>query len=72
MPLYRVRWEIDLDADTAEEAAHEAYKIQKDGSSEATVFDVVLYDGIEACFFSFASEPQEWTCIDPVDDFFKE
>jgi len=60
-----VRWEIDLDADTAEEAAHEAYKIQKDGSSEATVFDVVLYDGS-------GPEPQEWTCIDPVDDFFKE
>ena len=42
--LYRIRWEIDLDADSPEEAAAEAYRIQKDGLSEATIFDVADYD----------------------------
>lgn len=37
---YRVRWEIDIWADTALSAAVEAQKIQRDPDSVATVFDV--------------------------------
>lgn len=37
---YRVRWEIDLDADSAHAAATEALAIQRDSESIATVFDV--------------------------------
>ena len=40
-PSYRVRWEIDLDADTPEEAAATAAMIQRDPDSLATVFDVI-------------------------------
>lgn len=37
---YRVKWEIDIDADSPQEAARAALKIQRDPSSIATVFDV--------------------------------
>lgn len=37
---YRVRWEIDIWADTALSAAAEARKIQLDPNSVATIFDV--------------------------------
>jgi hypothetical protein len=37
---YRVTWQIDLEADTPEEAARQALVIQRDPSSIATVFEV--------------------------------
>lgn len=37
---YRVRWEIDIEADSPEEAAVEALIIQRDPFSIAAVFDV--------------------------------
>ena len=37
---YQVRWEIDIEADTPQEAAEEALHIQRDADSIATVFDV--------------------------------
>jgi hypothetical protein len=37
---YRVRWEIDIDADTPQEAAQKALAIQRDPQSIANVFDV--------------------------------
>lgn len=40
MTLYRVTWDIDVIADTAEEAARWALRIQRDPQSIATVFDV--------------------------------
>ncbi len=40
MPNYLVRWEIDLWADSPEEAAQEAFKIHRDPESIATVFQV--------------------------------
>jgi hypothetical protein len=40
MKTYRVRWEIDIDAENAGEAAKQALAIQRDPSSTATVFDV--------------------------------
>lgn len=36
----RVVWEIDVEADTPEEAARQALAIQRDLQSTATVFDV--------------------------------
>lgn len=36
----RVKWEIDLDARTAKEAARKALSIQRDPESIATVFEV--------------------------------
>jgi hypothetical protein len=38
--MYRVRWEIDLDANSTEEAAKKALAIQRDPESIGTVFDV--------------------------------
>jgi len=43
MTHYRVMWEIDIDADTAKDAAKMALKIQRDCKSIATVFDVKNY-----------------------------
>jgi hypothetical protein len=40
MPTYRVKWTIDIDADSAKEAAVRALRIQRDTDSTATVFDV--------------------------------
>jgi len=37
---YRVRWEIERDADSPTEAARKALDIQRDPSSTATVFHV--------------------------------
>lgn len=42
MADYRVKWEIDVfDVDSAEDAAREALRIQRDPASTATVFDVL-------------------------------
>jgi hypothetical protein len=38
--LYRIRWEIDLEATSAKKAAKMALEIQRDPESIATVFDV--------------------------------
>jgi hypothetical protein len=40
MPEYRVRWEIDVEAESPREAAEKALATQRDPESEATVFDV--------------------------------
>jgi hypothetical protein len=40
MKTYRVRWEIDLEADSCLEAAERALEIQRNPDSIATVFDV--------------------------------
>ncbi len=44
MKRYRVVWEIDIDAESHEEAASEALSIQRDPNSIATCFDVVEID----------------------------
>lgn len=43
---YRVRWEIDIDAETPREAAEEALAIQRDHACMATVFDIIDLDHI--------------------------
>lgn len=40
MPEYRIKWEIDIDAATPEEAAEKARAIQQNPESAATVFEV--------------------------------
>lgn len=48
MPNYRLIWEIDIEADTPEEAVKEALAIQKDPCSIATMFEVTTkIDGSE-------------------------
>lgn len=45
MSMYRVLWTIDIEADTAEEAAQRALDIQRNPESIATVFEVTSPDG---------------------------
>jgi hypothetical protein len=45
MPGYLVLWEIEVIADSPEDAAREAQKIQRDRDSIATVYDVAPIDG---------------------------
>lgn len=45
MPSYRVVWEIDLDAETPEDAARKALAIHRDPGSTATFFTVTSPDG---------------------------
>ena len=40
MKHYKVIWEIDLTAESPREAAEQAYEIQRDRDSTASVFDV--------------------------------
>jgi len=40
MNTYRVAWEIDIEATTAEEAAEQALRIHRNSDSIATVFTV--------------------------------
>lgn len=44
---YVVSWHIDVEADSPEEAAREALRIQRDADSIATVFEVVDRDTSE-------------------------
>jgi hypothetical protein len=44
--MYRVQWEIDIEADTPEDAARQAFEIMHDPTSIASVFDVKGEDGI--------------------------
>jgi len=54
MPLFRVRWEIDVDAEDQREAAQRALDIQRDPESIATVFEVEKWkdggDGLGGSF----------------------
>lgn len=40
MPEFRVRWVIDIEADTPREAAEKARQVQQNPDSIATVFEV--------------------------------
>lgn len=46
MQTYRIRWEIDLYADSPKEAAETALAILRDPDSQATVFDVTDHNGL--------------------------
>ena len=43
MTMYRVTWEIDIEAKSAKEAAKQALFIQRDPESTATIFDVAYH-----------------------------
>jgi len=43
MTSYVVTWAIDVDADSPEEAARQAYAIQRDPESTANCFDVTEF-----------------------------
>ncbi len=42
MTQYLVKWEIDIEADTPEDAARQALEIQRDPESKATCFEVSI------------------------------
>lgn len=42
--LYRVEWSINIEAETAKDAARQALEIQRDHLSTATVFEVIPTD----------------------------
>lgn len=46
---FRVQWNIDIEAGTAEQAAAQALAIQRDPDSTATVFDVQLTQPCPRC-----------------------
>lgn len=48
---YRVKWEIDIDADSPVEAAREARAIQLGSSSMASVFKVRCVGGHPAYYY---------------------
>lgn len=45
MPMYEVRWIIDIEASSPQEAAEKALEIQRDSMSIATSFDVINTEG---------------------------
>jgi hypothetical protein len=44
MTQFRVRWEVDVEAETAREAAEQAWSMQLDHDSIALVFEVARTD----------------------------
>ena len=52
MANFKVKWELDVDADTAEEAARMADRWLSEGSPEGWVFTVVSSDGSKEDFDS--------------------
>jgi hypothetical protein len=50
MAFYSIRWDIELEADSPEDAAKEALEIQRDLDSFATSFEVFTLDGTGQCF----------------------
>lgn len=47
MSEYKVIWEIEIEAESAEEAARKAFEIQRDPDSIATVFNIKAPNGEE-------------------------
>lgn len=43
--MYKVKWVIDIDADSPVEAARKALAVQRDPESTATIFDVADQEG---------------------------
>lgn len=66
MPSFKIRWEIDIQADTAVEACQEARTIQLDEDSEAVVFEaddmkgnIVSVDLMDLPYLEYHRELQE-------------
>ena len=58
MPSFRVLWEIDIEAGTAQQAAKQARAIQLDPESTATVFDVRRFGPCPSCKCHVAHKPR--------------
>ncbi len=56
---YRVRWEIDLSANSHVNAAHQARQVQLRPESLATVFDVLRRDG--------STDQLDWSLAEEID-----
>lgn len=57
MKEYKVIWEIEVDAPSAEAAAEQAREIQLDPNSHATVFQVIEEGGMARFLVDLAEEP---------------
>ena len=66
MPLYRVRWEIDIEADNANEAAARALIVQRDNDPDnsATVFGVCRRDLAPPGDVPTGDVPTGWVTVD--------
>lgn len=65
MSEYRVIWEIDIEAETAEDAARQALEIQRNPESIATVFGVAkrLPGGLRTRFVPIDVDVGEVECV---------
>ncbi len=54
MAVYTVTWDIEIDADSPEEAARLALEIQRDPASEATMFAVAQFPDTDAVLIDVA------------------
>jgi hydrogenase maturation factor len=62
MTLFRIRWEIDIESDSAQEAAEKALQVQRDAESTATVFEVTgRHDATER---AWCGADPDWITID--------
>jgi len=52
MPLFRVIWQIDIEADDEQEAAEKALELQRDKYSTATLFSVLSKEKEAASYLS--------------------
>ena len=57
MKQFKVRWEIDIEAETPASAALQALAYQRDPASWATVFEIVEIDGRECAPIEVDLEP---------------
>lgn len=67
MAEYRVKWEVDVDASSPEQAARKALAMQRNPESIATVFEVTNRAPIECtCSHSVTLQPHETSCPVPA------
>ena len=59
MKRYHVVWEIDVDAETPQEAAQQAREMQLDRKSTADVFDVTEFDQLEVTRVDLTEEREK-------------
>lgn len=64
MTKYLVQWEMDIEADTPEEAAKEALKVHRDLSSEATYFSVTELGAKKTYHVDLLEEPPKVTVVE--------
>jgi hypothetical protein len=69
MKAYNVIWQMEFDAESAEDAARQALTVQRDPESIATVFDVMEIDNGAGEFSVFnVSETIDITALDAAEE----